>query len=106
MVFNAEAEVHTAMINSTHISVSADKRIKADLISNVIVMMFPNIVLWMVQPWLCGALAVMLAGLHVFVLRSFIKINKAHTNFNKALTKTCQGLIEILLSIDFRYHGK
>ena len=34
------------------------------------------------------------------------KFNKAHTNFNKALTKTCQGLIEILLSIDFRYHGK
>ena len=64
MVFNAEAEVHTAMINSTHISVSADKRIKADLISNVIVMMFPNIVLWMVV-WSLGSHAdLTLAGLH------------------------------------------
>ena len=44
---------HTATINSVHISISADERIKADSISNVVVLMFPEIVLWMVL-WCFG----------------------------------------------------
>ena len=36
-----------------------------------------------------------LAKLHVFILGSFIKFNKAPTKFNEALTKPCLGLIEI-----------
>ena len=40
--------MHTATINSNHISISADERIKADWISNVIIIMIPDIVLWMV----------------------------------------------------------
>ena len=36
-----------------------------------------------------------LAKLHVFVLGSFTKFNKAPTKFNEALTKPCHSLIEI-----------
>ena len=53
MVFNTEALVHTAMINSAHNSVSADEKIKEDCMSNVVVTMFPNVVLWMVV-WCFG----------------------------------------------------
>ena len=38
-----------------------------------------------------------LAELHVSVLTSFIKFNKALTKFNEALTKPYHGLIEFLL---------
>ena len=38
-----------------------------------------------------------LAELHVFVLRSFINFYKAPTNFDDALTKPYNGLVEILL---------
>ena len=47
-----DALVHTATINSTHISILADRRIKA---AGIIV--FHNIVLWMVLCQICGALA-------------------------------------------------
>ena len=38
-----------------------------------------------------------LAGLQICVLRSFMKISKAHTKFDEALTKPYHDLIEILL---------
>ena len=54
MVFNTETlVVHTATINSARISVSLDEKIKEDSMSNVVVTMFPNVVLWMVV-WCFG----------------------------------------------------
>ena len=53
MVLNAMPLVHTAAINSTHISVSADEKIKEDDMSNVVVTMFPKVVLWTVV-WCFG----------------------------------------------------
>ena len=47
------ALVHSAIINSTHISILSYKRTKADCLSNVLVMKFPNIVLWIVV-WCFG----------------------------------------------------
>ena len=52
MVLNIMPFVHTAAINSAHISVSADEKIKVDGMSNVITM-FPNVVLWTVV-WCFG----------------------------------------------------
>ena len=59
MMLKAKTLVHTATVDSTHISISANGRIKADRISNVVGVIFPNIVLCQVG-WLCGALAEML----------------------------------------------
>ena len=53
MVLNTETLVHIFTINRAHISISADKRIKKDEISNAVVVMFPNIVLWMIV-WCFG----------------------------------------------------
>ena len=53
MVLNAESLVHTATVNSSPISISVNTRIKEDEISDVVVMKFPNIVLWMVV-WCFG----------------------------------------------------
>ena len=38
-----------------------------------------------------------LAELHISILTSFIRLNKALTKFNEASTKPCHGLVEILL---------
>ena len=48
MVLNVILLMHSATINSNHVSVSSDKWIKANGINNVVIMMFPNIVLWTV----------------------------------------------------------
>ena len=61
MVFNAESHVHTPTINSFHISTSAAERIKTDRISSVVVVMFPNIVPWMVV-WCFGSNTAMFRG--------------------------------------------
>ena len=61
MVLNVMPFLHTAAINSAHISISADKRIKADGISNVVVTMFPNVVLQTVV-WCFGRHAHKLRG--------------------------------------------
>ena len=53
MVLNAMPLVHTAAINSAPISVSADEKIKEDGMSNVVITMFPNVVLWTVV-WYFG----------------------------------------------------
>ena len=84
MVFNAEAVVHIAMINSTHISVSADEtRHDHDVSQHCF--LDGCVELW--QSWSNPACL-------------------CTTNFNKALTKPYHGLIESLLSIDFWYQGK
>ena len=48
MVLNVMKFMHSATIIKAHISISADERSKPDGISNVTVVTFPNIVLWMV----------------------------------------------------------
>ena len=48
MVLNVMPLMHSAATNSSHISVPYDERTKADCMSNVVIMMFPKIVLWMV----------------------------------------------------------
>ena len=53
MVLNVMPFVHSAAVNSAHISISADERIKTDGISKVVVTMFLNLVPWTVV-WCFG----------------------------------------------------
>ena len=88
MVLNVMPFVHSAAVNSAHISISADERIKTDGISKVVVTMFLNLVPWTVV-WCFGRHADTFRGggsnqkCHNAAL-----INSSSTKVNPSVTKS------------------